>query len=229
MNMDTLQSLASGSELKYLFLTGMRFSLELTLVATLMGMLFGTCLAVARVARIRFVSSLAALYVDAMRSIPLLLVIFWIYFLAPYLLGWLTRSAQPVQVGGYTSAYVTFILFESAYFCEIMRAGIASVRKPQLQAAFALGMNYRQAMTLVVLPQALRNMSPAILSQIIVLFQDTSLVYVLSLTDFFGAASELGARDGRMVELYIFAAAVYLAICLIASGGVKYLQRKVSS
>ncbi|MDM0057683.1 amino acid ABC transporter permease [Variovorax fucosicus] len=226
--MEILQSLASRSELKYLFLTGMRFSLELTLVATLMGMLFGTCLAVARVAQIRVFSNMAALYVNAMRSIPLLLVIFWIYFLAPYLLGWVSRSAQPVQVGGYTSAMVTFVLFESAFFCEIMRAGIGSVKKTQIQAAFALGMNYRQAMILVVLPQALRNMSPAILSQIVVLFQDTSLVYVLSLTDFFGAASELGARDGRVVELYIFAAAVYLVICVTASGGVKYLQRKVS-
>ncbi|MDM0041319.1 amino acid ABC transporter permease [Variovorax sp. J22G21] len=226
--MEILQSLASRSELKYLFLTGMRFSLELTIVATLMGMLFGTCLAVARVAQIRVFSNMAALYVNAMRSIPLLLVIFWIYFLAPYLLGWVSRSAQPVQVGGYTSAMVTFVLFESAFFCEIMRAGIGSVKKTQIQAAFALGMNYRQAMILVVLPQALRNMSPAILSQIVVLFQDTSLVYVLSLTDFFGAASELGARDGRVVELYIFAAAVYLVICVTASGGVKYLQRKVS-
>jgi glutamate/aspartate transport system permease protein len=224
--MNILQSLGSGGELKYLFASGMRFSFELTLAATLVGMLLGTCLALLRVAQIRVLSSLAALYVNAMRSIPLLLVIFWIYFLAPYLLGWLTRSTQPVQVGGYTSAFVTFILFESAYFCEIMRAGIGSVRKAQTHAAFALGMNYRQAMILVVLPQALRNMAPAVLSQIIVLFQDTSLVYVLSLTDFFGAASEIGERDGHVVELYVFAAAVYLVICLIGSGGVKYLQRK---
>lgn len=225
--MNILQSLSSGSELTYLFATGMRFSLELTLIAALMGMILGTCMAMVRIAGIPILSKLVELYVNVMRSIPLLLVIFWIYFLSPYFFGWITGSQQPVQVGGYTSAIVTFVLFESAYFCEIMRAGIGSVAKPQMHAALALGMNYRQAMILVVLPQALKNMSPAILSQIIVLFQDTSLVYVLSLTDFFGAASELGARDGRVVELYIFAAAVYLIICVTASGGVKYLQRKV--
>lgn len=224
--MNILQSLSSGNELSYMFATGMRFSLELTVIAAVLGLLFGTGMALVRVAEIRFLSNAVKLYVDCMRSIPLLLVIFWIYFLSPYFFGWVTRSPTPVQVGGYTSAIVTFVLFESAYFCEIMRAGIGSVAKPQLQAALAIGMSFRQAMTLILLPQAFRNMSPAILSQVIVLFQDTSLVYVLSLTDFFGAASELGARDGRIVELYIFAAFVYLVICVIGSGGVKHLQRK---
>lgn len=226
--MNIFDSASSGNELQYLFATGMRFSLELTLASAVMGMLIGTGMALIRIANVRFLSKVVEVYVNTMRSVPLLLVIFWIYFLSPYILGWMLRATQPVQVGGYTSAFVTFILFESAYFCEIMRAGIGSVRKPQVQAAFALGMNYRQAMTLVVLPQALKNMAPTILSQIIVLFQDTSLVYVLSLTDFFGAASELGARDGRVVELYVFAAAIYLVICVCASAGVKYLQRKAA-
>ena len=108
---------------------------------------------------------------------------------------------------------ITFILFEAAYYSEIIRAGILSVSRGQFGAAYALGMTYGQAMRLVILPQAFRNMIPLLLTQGIVLFQDTSLVYVSALTDFFGEAYGLGERDGRVVEMLLFAGAVYFVIC----------------
>jgi glutamate/aspartate transport system permease protein len=156
-----------------------------------------------------------------MRSVPLLLVIFWFYFLAPYVGAWIIHSPTPVEVGAYRSAVITFALFESAYFCEIMRAGIASIARGQLQAGLALGLTYRQTMVTVIMPQAVRNMTPALLTRVITLFQDTSLVYVLSMTDFFGAASEIADRDGSTVQMYVFAAVVYFIVSFSASHFVK--------
>jgi glutamate/aspartate transport system permease protein len=169
----------------------------------------------------RLLSVPATLYVNGMRSVPLLLVIFWFYFLAPYVGAWLTGANSPIEVGPYRSAVITFTLFESAYFCEIMRAGIASVPTGQMNAGAALGLTYAQTMVSIVLPQALRNMTPALLTRVITLFQDTSLVYVLSMTDFFGAASDVANRDGSTVPMYVFAAAVYFVICFGASRLVK--------
>jgi glutamate/aspartate transport system permease protein len=210
--------------LPYMFKVGMTFSLSLTALAATMGLALGTLLAVCRMSPSRLLSVPAGLYVNGMRSVPLLLVIFWFYFLAPYIGAWLTGSSTPVQVGAYESAVLTFTLFESAYFCEIMRAGIKSVARGQLNAGLALGLSYGQTMRAIVIPQALRNMTPALLTRVITLFQDTSLVYVLSMTDFFGAASDIGARDGRTVELYLFAAAVYFVICFGASRCVKRFE-----
>ena len=150
-----------------------------------------------------------------MRSLPLVLVIFWFYFLVPYIGQWLTGASRPITVGAFASSLITFIMFEAAYFSEIMRAGIQSISKGQPAAAQALGLNYWQTMRYVVLPQAFRNMLPVLLTQTIVLFQDTSLVYVLSITDFLGAASKVAQRDGRLVEMYLFAALVYFVICCV--------------
>jgi glutamate/aspartate transport system permease protein len=163
-----------------------------------------------------------------MRSLPLVLVIFWFYFLVPYIGQWLTGASRPIRVGAFASSLITFVMFEAAYFSEIMRAGIQSISKGQPAAAQALGLNYWQTMRYVVLPQAFRNMLPVLLTQTIVLFQDTSLVYVLSITDFLGAASKVAQRDGRLVEMYLFAALVYFVICCIASFGVRQLQSRIA-
>ncbi|HTE97701.1 MAG TPA: ABC transporter permease subunit, partial [Bradyrhizobium sp.] len=171
---------------------------------------------------------IAGLYVDLMRSLPLVLVIFWFYFLVPYIGQWLTGSSRPIRVGAFTSSLVTFIMFEAAYFSEIMRAGIQSISKGQPAAAQALGLTYGQTMRYVVLPQAFRNMLPVLLTQTIVLFQDTSLVYVLSIPDFLGAASKVAQRDGRLVEMYLFAAVVYFSISFAASLGIRRLQARIS-
>jgi len=214
--------------LGYLFVDGMTFTLMLTALATTGGIFFGTLLAMMRLSGVAPLSLFAAGYVNLMRSVPLVLMIFWFYFLVHYIGQWVTGSSAPIRVGAFASTLVTFTLVEAAFFCEIMRAGIQSIPRGQVAAAYALGMNYRVTMADVVLPQAFRNMIPILLTQTIILFQDTSLVYVLSITDFLGAASKVAQRDGRLVEMYLFAALVYFLISLLASRGVRHLQRRVA-
>ncbi|ATQ73390.1 amino acid ABC transporter permease [Massilia violaceinigra] len=212
----------------YLFQTGMVFTLKLTVLAMTGGIVLGTLLALMRLSSIRAVSLLASGYVNLVRSIPLVLVIFWFYFLVPYIAAWIIGANEPVQVGAFTSALITFIMFEAAYYCEIMRSGIGSIPRGQVWAGRALGMTYWQTMSHVVLPQAFRNMIPLLLTQTIVLFQDVSLVYVLSIPDFVGAASKVAQRDGRLVEMYSFVALVYLVLGLGLSSLVRRLQQRVA-
>ncbi|RJF96978.1 ABC transporter permease subunit [Noviherbaspirillum cavernae] len=212
----------------YLFQTGMAFTLELTALAMIGGIILGTLLAMMRLSSNRLISTAATTYVNLIRSVPLVLVIFWFYFLVPYIGAWLIGSSEPVRVGAFTSSLITFILFEAAYYCEIMRAGIQSIPRGQVWAGYALGMNYWQTMGTIVLPQAFRNMIPVLLTQTIVLFQDVSLVYVLSITDFVGAASKVAQRDGRLVEMYLFVAVVYFIICYALSWLVRRLQQRVA-
>jgi glutamate/aspartate transport system permease protein len=212
----------------YLFLEGMTFTLMLTALATLGGVVIGTLLALMRLSSLPVLPAIAAGYVNLMRSLPLVLVIFWFYFLVPYLGAWLTGASRPIAVGAFASALITFTMFEAAYFAEIMRAGIQSIPRGQVSAGYALGLTYPQVMGYVVLPQAFRNMLPVLLTQTIILFQDTSLVYVISLTDFLGAASKVAQRDGRLVEMYLFAALVYFAFSFLASSLVKRLQARTA-
>ncbi len=212
----------------YLFKTGMAFTLELTALSMVGGIFVGTLLAMMRLSSIRVISVVATAYVNLIRSMPLVLVIFWFYFLVPYIGAWIIGASEPIKVGAFSSSLITFILFEAAYYCEIMRAGIQSIPRGQVWAGYALGMNYWQTMGNVVLPQAFRNMIPVLLTQTIVLFQDVSLVYVLSITDFVGAASKVAQRDGRLIEMYLFVAVVYFVMCFGLSWLVKGLQKKVA-
>ena len=214
--------------LPYLFFEGMRFTLTLTALAAVGGIVLGTFIAMMRLSGLPVIPLVAKGYVNLFRSLPLVLVIFWFYFLVPYLGQWVTGADRPMTVGAFTSSLVTFTLFEAAYFSEIMRAGIQSIPKGQAAAASALGMTYWTSMRTVILPQVFRNMTPILLTQTIVLFQDTSLVYVLSITDFLGAASKIAQRDGRLVEMYLFAAVVYFAVCFAASLAVRQLQKKIA-
>ncbi len=201
-----------GRSIGYLFREGMTFTLTLTGMAAAGGIVFGTLLAMMRLSSHKWLSLPATGYVNLMRSIPLLLVIFWFYFLVPYIGAWIVGSPTPIRVGAFASSVITFTLFEAAYYSEIMRAGIQSIPRGQVHAGYALGLTYWQSMREIVLPQAFRNMIPILLTQTIILFQDTSLVYVLSITDFLGAASKVAQRDGRLVEMYLFAALVYFVI-----------------
>ena len=212
----------------YLFREGMTFTLTLTALAAAGGIVFGTLLAMMRLSSYRALSLVATGYVNLMRSIPLLLVIFWFYFLVPYIGAWMTGASRPIQVGAFASTVITFTMFEAAYYSEIMRAGIQSIPRGQVSAGYALGLDYWQTMAKIVLPQAFRNMIPILLTQTIILFQDTSLVYVLSITDFLGAASKVAQRDGRLVEMYLFAALVYFVISFGLSVVVKRLQQKIA-
>jgi glutamate/aspartate transport system permease protein len=212
----------------YLFKEGMSFTLTLTLLAMTAGIVFGTMLALMRLSSFGPLAAIAGGYVNVMRATPLVLVIFWFYFLVPWIGGWLIGASEPIKVGAFVSSLVTFIMFEAAYYCEIMRAGIQSIPRGQVSAGFALGLNYAQTMANIVLPQAFRNMLPVLLTQSIILFQDTSLVYVLSITDFLGAASKVAQRDGRLVEMYLFVAVVYFIICLVMSQYVRRLQLRLA-
>jgi glutamate/aspartate transport system permease protein len=188
---------------------GMLLSLLLVAVATIGGVIFGAALAFMRQSCIRPVTLIAAGYVNLMRLIPLVLLLFWFYFLVPLAVG------RPV--GALASALIAFVLFEAAFYCEIIRAGIASVGNGQIAAALATGLRRPQVMRFIILPQAIRAMIPLLLNQIILVFQDTALVYVVALRDFMTAASVVASRDGRAVELYTFVAVVYLMICLSTS------------
>lgn len=212
----------------YLFTTGMAFTLKLTLLAMTGGIILGTILALMRLSSNKLIAMPATAYVNLMRSVPLVLVIFWFYFLVPYIGAWMIGASEPVKVGAFSSSLITFIMFEAAYYCEIMRSGIQSVPRGQVAAGQALGMNYWQTMGHVVLPQAFRNMIPLLLTQTIILLQDVSLVYVLSITDFVGAASKVAQRDGRLVEMYLFVAVVYFFMSFGLSLLVKQLQTRVA-
>lgn len=206
---------------------GMLVTLEVTLTAIVVGIVWGTILAVVRLGQNKVLSYLATAYVNLFRSIPLVMVILWFYLIVPQFL----RSIFGSDIGDIrmTSALVAFALFEAAYYSEIIRAGIQSVAKGQASAGLALGLTPGQTMRMIVLPQAFRNMLPLLLTQAIILFQDTSLVYVIGLSDFFGTSYKVGDRDGRLVELLLFAGAVYFVICFSASRLVKHLQARFSS
>ena len=189
--------------------SGMLLSLLLVLVGSVGGLLGGLLLAVARLSRFRLLSVPATVYVTVLRSVPLILVLFWFYFMAPLVTG------HPV--GALYSALTAFVLFESAFYCEIIRAGIGAVAAGQGMAAAATGMRRWQVLRLVVLPQALAASVPLLVNQVIILFQDTSLVYVVALRDFLTAASVVAGRDDQPVQVYSFVAVVYLVICLAGS------------
>jgi glutamate/aspartate transport system permease protein len=207
---------------------GFLYTVQLTAIASIGGLFFGTLLALARLSPMKPLALFAAGYVNLMRSIPLVLVLFWFFFLMPQVLQIVIGGDRPPQIGAERTAIITFIMFEAAYFCEIMRAGIQSISKGQVHSAYALGLTYGQSMRLVILPQAFRNMIPILLTQTIILFQDTSLVYVISATDFTGAASKIAQRDGRLIEMYLFVAVVYFVLCYTLSYGVKLLQKQIA-
>jgi glutamate/aspartate transport system permease protein len=201
-------------------LKGMLFSIELTIIATVGGIVFGTILALMRLSGNKVLELPAVVYVNGMRSIPLVMVILWFFLLIPFLIG---RS-----IGAELSAIITFVAFEAAYFSEIMRAGIQSIPRGQTMAGQALGMTYSQNMRLIVLPQAFRNMIPVLLTQTIILFQDTSLVYAIGAYDLLKGFVTAGKIYGRVEEVYILAALVYFVICFGLSALVRRLQARIA-
>ena len=200
-------------------LKGLWFSITLTIVATLGGIFFGTILALMRLSGKKWLDVPAAIYVNGMRSIPLVMVILWFFLLVPFIIG------RPI--GAEYSAFITFIAFEAAYFSEIMRAGIQSIPRGQVFAGQAMGMTYGQNMKLVILPQAFRNMLPVLLTQTIILFQDTSLVYAIGAYDLLKGFEVAGKNFNRPVEMYLLAAATYFVICFSLSMLVRRLQKKI--
>ena len=199
--------------------SGLVFSIQLTLIAMVGGIALGTVLALMRLSGKKWLELPATIYVDTLRSIPLVMVIMWFFLIIPFLIG------RPI--GAEVSALITFTLFEAAYYSEIMRAGIQSVPKGQVHAGYAVGMTYSQTTQLIVLPQAFRNMLPVLLTQTIILFQDTSLVYAIGAYDLLKGFETVGRNFNRPVETYLVAAAVYFVICFSLSYTVRRLQKKI--
>ena len=218
MNIDL--SFYSWDLIRSYVLSGFLFSIQLTVIATVGGIFFGTLLALMRLSGKSFLEMPASIYVNMMRSIPLVMVILWFFLLMPAILG------RPI--GAELSAMITFIAFESAFFCEIMRSGIQSISKGQVYAGQAMGMTYAQNMRLVILPQAFRNMIPVLLTQTIVLFQDTSLVYAIGAYDMLKGFEVAGKNFGRPIETYLAAAVIYFLICFGLSKLVRGLQQRVA-
>ena len=199
---------------------GFLFSIQLTLVAMVGGIVIGTLLALMRLSGKPWLVTPAALYVNTLRSIPLVMVILWFFLLIPLMIG------RPM--GAELSAMITFTVFEAAYYSEIMRAGIQSVPRGQVHAGYAVGMSYGQTMQYIVLPQAFRNMLPVLMTQTIILFQDTSLVYAIGAYDLFHGFDLVAKNLGRPVEAYLLAAVVYFVICFSLSMMVRRLQAKIA-
>jgi glutamate/aspartate transport system permease protein len=209
-------SFFSSQMLQDYLLRGLLFSLQLTVIATVGGIVLGTLLALMRLSGNRLLSLPAAAYVNTMRSVPLVMVLLWFFLLVPFVLG---RST-----GAELSAVVTFIAFEAAFFCEIMRSGIQSIPKAQMQAGSALGLDTWQNLRFIILPQAFRHMTPVLLTQVIILFQDTSLVYAIGAYDLLKGFEVAGKNFGRPVEAYVAAALTYFVICFALSSIVRRLQ-----
>lgn len=201
-------------------LGGFMFSVNLTIVATLGGILFGTILALMRLSGNKALALVATFYVNGMRSVPLVMVILWFFLLVPFIIG--------KSIGAEQSAIVTFIAFEAAYFSEIVRAGIQSIPRGQVHAGQAVGFTYGQNMKYVILPQAFRNMLPIFLTQTIILFQDTSLVYAIGAYDMLKGFETAGKNYGRPIETYLLAAVVYFIICFSLSRIARHVQQKVA-
>ena len=218
MNLDF--SLLNWALIQNFILKGLWFSLVLTVVATIGGIFFGTLLALMRLSGKKWLDVPASIYVNGMRSIPLVMVILWFFLLVPFIIG------RPI--GAEYSAFITFIAFEAAYFSEIMRAGIQSIPRGQVFAGQAMGMTYGQNMKLVILPQAFRNMLPVLLTQTIILFQDTSLVYAIGAYDLLKGFDTAGKNFGRPTEMYIAAAVLYFIICFSLSWFVKRLHKRIA-
>jgi len=218
MNLDF--SFYSWDIISKFVLKGFYFSIVLTIVATIGGILLGTVLALMRLSGKKWLDVPATIYVNGMRSIPLVMVILWFFLLVPFLIG------KPI--GAEMSAVITFVAFEAAYFSEIMRAGIQSISRGQVFAGQAVGMTYGQNMKYVILPQAFRNMLPVLLTQTIILFQDTSLVYAIGAYDMLKGFETAGKNYGRPIEAYLLAAVVYFVMCFALSWCVKRLHRKIA-
>lgn len=207
--------------------SGLMLTFELLALAVAGGVILGTLLALLRLSHNKVLSFLAKCYIDYFRSVPILLVLLWFYFAVPMIYNWITGEFMTIDTA-FLSCVIAFMVFEAAYFAEIVRAGIQSIPKGQLSAAYALGMTYGQAMRLIILPQTFRKMAPLLLQQSIVLFQDTTLVFAVGLMDFFRSAYVRGDLMGLLTPYILLAGGVYFIVSLVASMGVKKLQKKLA-
>jgi len=202
----------------YFLLGGLGLTFQLAIIAIAGGLLLGIIVGLGRTSSKRWIYWPATLYVNFFRSLPLILVIFWFYFLMPFIIG------RPL--GDFLSAIIAFVIFESSYMAEIVRAGIGSIREGQVMAGYSTGLNYSRTMRHIIIPQALRNMVPSLVTQCVIIFQDTSLAYVIGLKEFLRRTALVDATQFRSIELYSFAAVVYLVFCFAGSMASRRLEKR---
>lgn len=219
MNMIELQAAMPG------LMGGLWITFKVLFLAIIGGLALGTILALMRLSGIRILAVPAKLYVNFFRSVPLLLVLLWFYFAVPMVYNLVTGTYLTLDTA-FTSCVVAFMVFEAAYFSEIVRAGIQSIGKGQVNAAKALGMTYGQTMRFIILPQAFRKMFPLLLQQSIILFQDTTLVFAIGLVDFFRASYVRGDLMGLLTPYILLAGAFYFVVSLTASTAVNHLRKR---
>jgi His/Glu/Gln/Arg/opine family amino acid ABC transporter permease subunit len=203
-----------------LLLSGFLETLKLAVLAITASFVLGVAAGALRLARHPLLHYPALVYIEVIRGVPLIMVIFWFYFITPIVAG------RPLD--NFTSALIAFIVFEGAYLAEIVRAGIQSVPLGQMQAAVSSGLGQVQTMRHVVLPQALRNMVPALVTRFIILYMDTSLAYIIGVRELTRAARIIAEREFRAFEVFTFIALVYFICTFLLSLGARYLEKRLS-
>jgi glutamate/aspartate transport system permease protein len=205
-----------------LIINGFITTATITTVALVFGLLLGTVLAMCRTLRIPVADQLARVYIDTFRSLPLVLIIFGFYLVAPGIVKSMFGINGDIRMA---CALVAFSLFEAAYFAEIIRSGFNAIPKNQLAACKSNGFSTFQSYRYVLIPQAINNSLPVLVTQGIVLFQDTALVYVIGLTDFFGSMVKVGEMNGNMPGMILAGSAAYLVLCVALQRVANRLQR----
>lgn len=200
---------------------GLWMSAKLAAVTVTLSFAIACIIAVGRISSRRWIRYPSAAFVNILRGNPLILIVFWFVFLVPLLTG------KPVS--SFLSVLAAFVVFFSAYFTEIIRSGIQSVSRNQVQAGLSTGLTYGQVMRLIVFPQALRNVLPALVTECIIVFQGTTIAYVVGLREFLNSVFLVTERTVRPVELYLFAAAVYLVVCYSGSMLARRLEKRMVS
>jgi glutamate/aspartate transport system permease protein len=200
-----------------LLMSGLAKSVQLTVVSILFSVPLGCIIAIGRLSHRRWLSGACTAFVNVLRSNPLILILFWFYFLVPLITG--------RNVNDLTSIIAAFIVFFAAYFAEIVRSGIQSVGARQIQAGLSSGLTYAQTMRHIVLPQAIRAMLPALITQCIVVFQGTTVVYVIGYSELLHTAASIAERTVRPVELYVTVAFIYFIVCYSASRIARHFEK----
>ena len=199
-------------------LGGFGVTLQLSFFALTGGIALGALVGLGRISKNKWIYRPITLYVNFIRNLPLLLVIFWFYFVMPIIAG---RPLNP-----FLSAVIAFIIFEATYFGEIFRAGYQSISKDLSAAAYSTGMTYTQTARYILIPIAFRRMLPSLITQSIVTFQDTSLAFVIGLQEFVRRTSIVDNLEVRSIQLYGFVAIVFFIFCFIGSKISRHFEEK---
>lgn len=202
-----------------LFLQGLKYNVLLTLLAVIMALPIGSLFAVAKLSRFRVIYYPVTIYINILRSCPLLMVLFWVYYALPMLIG--------REISVFYAALFAMTIFEIAYFAEFIRSGLQSIAVSQRYAGLATGLKPRQVTRFIILPQALRRMLPSLLTQSIIAFQDSTLASLIGLREILATTKAINSRELRTLLLYGFLAIAFLVMCCFFSRVVREIERRM--